>query len=212
MLAFLPAPGGRAKRLLWALMGGYGLFLHAALVHQHHLWAETSTTTTGASSDTSNTGGITALMSRALLRRETAGQPPGVAAPPRPQYEAQAFFPPLPAAKDDEARIPARRRPENTTEAEAAAGAAAMATEQPPPPPITSPASEFWRAEEARIRAGPGYAAKVDAGSARPLRSVGEMGRAQACFRKGEGYAYLMHMRKAGGGFVCLLIGVVCVT
>lgn len=71
-------------------------------------------------------------------------------------------------------------------------------------PPITSPASAFWQAEEARLRGDPGYEAAVRANSTWPVRTLGEMGRAQECFRRGEGYLYLMHMRKAGGAYVSI--------
>lgn len=41
--------------------------------------------------------------------------------------------------------------------------------------------------------------ALTDPAQVKPLRSAEEMARAQACFRRVEGYAHLVHMRKAGG-------------
>ena len=207
-MGLLPA-ASRTKRLLWAIVGGYGLFLHAAFVHRQHLWVETSPGPAAATADASTTttssgsgsgDAITSLLSRALLRKHQPDAPQAAAAPAeavtQPQYEAQAF--PL-VASGAEARR--RRAPavDGGSESEEGEGEAAE-------PPITSPASAFWQAEAARVRDEPHFARAVSTEGARPLRTAGEMGRAQECFRRREGYAYLVHMRKAGGALVVWLV------
>lgn len=198
-MGLLPA-ASRTKRLLWALMGGYGLFLQAALMHRQQLWAAETSTSSGAPiSGSSGTGSgdsaFTSLVSRTLLRKQSdepqqQQQPGGV----QPQYEVQALHVNKEGSSEQQQPI---------WEEEASAAAAAAASIEPP---ITSPASAFWQAEEAYLRGQPDYAAAVATNSTRPIRTAGEMGRAQECFRKGEGYAYLVHMRKAGGEFWSMLV------
>jgi len=57
----------------------------------------------------------------------------------------------------------------------------------------------LWQALDAELRARPHYRNRTTTKYVRPFRSPQEMARAQACFRQDKGYAYLLHMRKAGG-------------
>lgn len=57
----------------------------------------------------------------------------------------------------------------------------------------------LWQTLDAELQARPDYENLTATRYVRPFRSPEEMAQAQACFRQYKGYAYLLHMRKAGG-------------
>lgn len=67
--------------------------------------------------------------------------------------------------------------------------------DEPPEPHVSGPGAD-GSTRQAKQDV---WDALTDPTQVKPLRSAEEMARAQECFRRVEGYAHLVHMRKAGG-------------